>query len=68
MNENNFNKNDSNIVQEGKEVSLEELDLLGRKCHHLHDEQLLIIARQFLHNLGELFKHGGHHHGHPVAR
>jgi hypothetical protein len=68
MNENNFNKKDNNIGQEHKEFSLEELDLLGRKCHHFHDEELLMMVSQFFHKLEELFNHGGHHHGHPIAR
>ena len=43
------NTSNSTVVQ--KEVSLEELDVLCRQCHHLHDEEVLrIVARFFLEN------------------
>lgn len=38
-----------------KEMSLEELDHLCRKCHHLHDEEVLRIAARFFRRLANFF-------------
>ena len=36
--------NDLNIANsEHKKLTLEEMDILCRKCHHLHDEEILNV-------------------------
>jgi len=42
-----------------KQVSLEEIDLLARKHHHLHDEEIAQAVSRFFGRFSELF--GSHH-------
>lgn len=50
MEKNTFNHN-----QKIEELSLEELDELCRKCHHLHDEEVLRILSRFFSRLAHFF-------------
>ncbi|MFT5729174.1 MAG: hypothetical protein ACI8PB_003337 [Desulforhopalus sp.] len=58
---------DNSTVVE-KEVSLEELDVLCRQCHHLHDEEVLRIVARFFTKIKTLFKHEKRQHCHSSAR
>jgi hypothetical protein len=60
------NTNNSTVVQ--KEVTLEELDVLCRQCHHLHDEEVLRIVARFFSKIKTLFKHEKRQHCHSSAR
>lgn len=48
--------NTYNIDAEKKELSLEELDVLCRKCHHLHDEEILRFLARFFHKIATFFE------------
>ena len=63
----NTTPNDNSTVVE-KEVSLEELDVLCRQCHHLHDEEVLRIVARFFTKIKTLFKHEKRQHCHSSAR
>lgn len=39
----NQNSNNSISADEKKTLTLEEMDILCRKCHHLHDEAILTM-------------------------
>ena len=54
------------VVQ--KEVSLEELDVLCRKCNHLHDEEILHIISRFFTKVRNFFTHDKHQHSHSTVR
>ncbi|MGB3211091.1 MAG: hypothetical protein WBB19_10335 [Desulforhopalus sp.] len=45
----------STLAHEQKSLTLEEMDLLCRKCHHLHDEEILVILRGFFRKLKKIF-------------
>lgn len=50
-----------------RQLSLEEIDLLVRKCHHLHDEEIAKSVARLFKRIGEFF--GYHHldgHQHPA--
>lgn len=40
-------------------VTLEEIDLIARKCHHLHDEEILIFLSGIVKKLKRLFLNNG---------
>ena len=41
MTSNNQKSNNSTSAAPPKTVTLEEMDVLCRKCHHLHDEEII---------------------------
>jgi hypothetical protein len=51
-----------------KQISLEELDVLCRQCHHLHDEEVFSVVSGFLSKLATLFMHEKNQHIHSSAR
>jgi hypothetical protein len=54
-----MNKDKYSAKENVRELSLEEMDLLCRKYHHLHDEEVLRICARFFSKVANLFK--GHH-------
>lgn len=56
-----MNQNAYKIDTETKELSLEELDVLCRKCHHMHDEEILRILARFFGKLATFFRHENQH-------
>ncbi len=40
---------------ESKSLTLEEMDVLCRKCHQLHDEEILLIIGRFFRVMKNLF-------------
>jgi len=50
---NNFSSADS------RQLSLEEMDLLARKHHHLYDEEIVKVVSRFWGRFSDLF--GSHH-------
>jgi len=53
------NLSNSVSIADAKQVSLEEIDLLARKYHHLHDEEIAKAVSRFFGRFSELF--GSHH-------
>ncbi|BHH81932.1 hypothetical protein [Desulforhopalus sp. 52FAK] len=51
-----MNKNTYNLGTEKKELSLEELDVLCRKCHHMHDEEILRFLARFFRRIATFFE------------
>jgi hypothetical protein len=50
-----MDKNTHGVRGEVKELSLEEIDILCRKCHHMHDEEILQILFRFFSQLRNIF-------------
>ncbi len=52
---------------EPKSLTLEEMDVLCRKCHHLHDEELILMIGRFFRTVKKFFKQNemSHHHASP---
>ncbi len=47
------------------QISLEEIDVLTRKCHHLHDEEIAKAVTKLFKRIVHVFKHqpvDGHQH------
>ena len=61
------NKNNNNVNQKNKEISLEDLDVLCRKFNHLHDEKVLEIATKFFTRIANLFRTGRPENHHSVT-
>jgi hypothetical protein len=40
---------------ESKSLTLEEMDVLCRKCHHLHDEEIILVIGRFFRVLKKFF-------------
>ena len=63
-----MDKNTPYVEQEVKELSLEEIDVLCRKYHHMHDEEVLRICSRFFHKMVNLFKSNDQQPYHSPAR
>jgi len=61
-------KNTYEIHEEHRELSLEELDVLCRKCHHMHDEEILRMLSRFFAKLAAFFDREDQHPCHSSAR
>lgn len=49
------------------QLSLEEVDILVRKCHHLHDEEIARAVTRLFRRIGEFFgNHPVEGHQHPA--
>lgn len=48
--------NNSTLAHEPKSVTLEEMDVLCRKCHHLHDEEILLVLSGIFRRIKKIFK------------
>ncbi|WP_028585569.1 hypothetical protein [Desulfogranum mediterraneum] len=55
MNHINQNPHSHFADLESKTLSLEQVDKIARKCHHLHDEEILLIISRFLTRLKKRF-------------
>ena len=40
---------------ESKSLTLEEMDVLCRKCHHLHDEEIILVIGRFFRVMKKFF-------------
>jgi hypothetical protein len=46
-------------------ITLEQMDVLCRKCHQLHDERILILLSRSLRWAANFFKHKDEEQQHP---
>ncbi len=51
MNQTHHDSNKPNPGPQSKNPSLEELDVLVRKCHHLHDEEVVSSLKKMWNHL-----------------
>ncbi len=67
MNPTNQSSKDRSGDFDHKSLTLEEMDVLCRKCHHLHDEEILLILGRFFRVMKKFFTRSemGHHHASP---
>lgn len=55
MNPINQTIEDRTGVYESKSLTLEEMDVLCRKCHQLHDEEIILIVGRFFRVMKKFF-------------
>lgn len=54
--------------QDRRELSLEEMDVLTRKCHHLHDEEIARLISRIFTKASNLFEKSHHHPNQQPAK
>jgi len=67
MNPTNHSTKDRLEYYESKRLTLEEMDVLYRKCNQLHNEEIIYIIGRFFRLMKRFFTQNemGHHHASP---
>ncbi len=60
--------NNSKEKNSYENITLEQMDVLGRKCHHLHDEEILLRFSQIFKMIGHMFRHEQEEQHQPLAQ